>query len=333
MKISYKTVVIGEHTGYGNASRLLTTALRDRGVEILPDLDVRLNFCMPPDYEFGDRLTIGYTPWESTEVPQNWVAGLKAVDDLWVTSGFVKDVFARYRKNRAEDIFVLPHGIENCWEPVGHRRDRSRPFRFLHVGEPAERKGGELVLEAWHKAFKDRKDVELWMKCVKYPRARVKDKSGSIIASPGMFENNLKIISHVMTQQELWDLYRNVDCLVYPTRGEGWGLIPWEAQASGLPTIVPALGVASDVALHSTLQLQNYEWVPSDNQQIHPGEWLDLDVDELILKMQVMVRDYDYYAGHQEFAASRIHKNYSWESVADQAIERIEYMLTKYEPN
>lgn len=329
MKISYKTVVIGEHTGYGNASRLLTKSLMDRGVEIRPDSDVQLNFCMPPDYEFKDRLTIGYTPWESTDVPQNWIAGLKAVDDLWVTSPFVKDVFEKYRRNRKEDIFVLPHGIEECWKPVQHKREH-RPFRFLHVGEPAVRKGGELVLRAWYEAFKDRNDVELIIKCIKYPQARVKDKSGSIIASPGMFDNNLKILSHVMTQRELWELYRDVDCLVYPTRGEGWGLIPWEAQASGLPTIVTHDGVAADVAEYSTLQLRDTEWVMSDNQKIHPGEWLDISVDELVEKMQVMIRDYDYYSGMQSILTENMHKHYSWDSIARQAQDRINHMLTMY---
>lgn len=327
MKIGYKTVVIGEHTGYGNASRLLTSSLISNGIEIVEDADVQLNFCMPPDYEFADRLTIGYTPWESTDVPKNWVAGLKAVDDLWATSPFVRDVFSGYRKRVGEDIFVLPHGIEECWEPTLHTRNRV--FRFLHVGEPAIRKGGDILLRAWHKAFADRKDVELVMKCVKYPQCRVKDKSGSIIASPSMF-NNVRIIGSILSQEELLALYNSVDCLVYPTRGEGWGLIPWEAQASGLPTIIPLEGVAEDVANYSLSTLKNSRWVESDNQVIHPGDWLELDVDELIDHMESIMRSYNETASKQFELANDLHDTYSWKSIGRRAIERIDYMLTKF---
>lgn len=324
MRISYKTVIIGEHTGYGNASRLLTNSLMGRGVEIRPDSLVQLNFCMPPDYVFNNEgLTIGYTPWESTEVPENWVAGLRAVDDLWVTSDFVKGVFERYRKNRAHDIFVLPHGVEPCWFPYKH--ERNKVFTFLHVGEPAVRKGGDLVLQAWHKAFKDRKDVRLIYKVNKYPACRVKDSSGSIIGSPEHYKN-VETIRKIMTQQELWELYKSVDCMVYPTRGEGFGLIPWEAMASGLPTIIPEQGCASVMNTFASRLLHNSEWVDSDAERIHPGKWLDHDVDEIIHSMETVMKKYNDFAWHSYHGAERLHRQYSWDAVAQAAIQRIRMM-------
>lgn len=320
--ISYKTVVIGEHTGYGNASRLLTKSLEGRGVSLHPDSDVQLNFCMPPDYIFKDHgLTIGYTPWESTEVPENWVAGLRAVDDLWVTSDFVKDVFQKHRLNRQHDIFVLPHGIEECWKPVEHRRE-DRPFTFVHVGEPAVRKGGDIVLRAWHKAFKDRKDVRLIMKCNKYPAARVKDISGSIVMSPGMYDN-IDVVGNIMTQQEMWNMYARSDCMVYPTRGEGFGLIPWEAMATGLPTIIPEQGCAMVMNQFATGLLRNSQWVNSTATHEHPGQWLDPDVNEVIAQMEYVMSDYDAIGTARYWGAQKLHTDYSWDSIARLAISRI----------
>ena len=196
-KIDFKTVVIGEHTGYGNASRLLVSSLMNANIEFSSRADTKFNFCMPPDYRYG-KYTIGYTPWESTEVPKKWIDGLNRVDDLWVTSDFVANVFGDYTST---DIFELPHGIEECWKPFEHKR-QDRPFTFLHVGEPAVRKGGDILLRAWHKAFKDRDDVRLIFKCNKYVMSRVKDRSGSIVASPGMYEN-VSVIGRIMRQDEL----------------------------------------------------------------------------------------------------------------------------------
>jgi glycosyltransferase involved in cell wall biosynthesis len=320
MKIDFKTVVIAEETGYGNASRELKSALRGQGIEICPGSSIMLNFCMPPDYIFR-QTTIGYTPWESTEVPEGWVAGLKAVDDLWVTSEFVGDVFSLWRRG---EIYELPHGIDKIWEPVEHHLGDG-PFTFLHVGDPAVRKGGDFVLRAWLKAFANRKDVRLIYKCNKYPIARVKDRSGSIIASPGMFDN-VKIIGKKLTREEMHSLYVEADCMVYPTRGEGFGLIPFEAIGSGLPTIIPKLGVASSFVESSSIQLENSKWVNSDYQKIHPGKWLDHDVDELIEAMEAMISDYEKYRIRAKQCADDLHLNFSWDEIGKRAAHRIKFV-------
>lgn len=317
MNIDFKTVTIGAHTGYGNASRLLIEALEGRSVFVQSGSSICLNFCMPPDYRYSDY-TIGYTPWESTEVPKTWEAGLRGVDDLWTTSSWVADVFRRFRD---DPIWVFPHGIESCWTPFKHNRE-NRPFTFLHVGEPAERKGGDILLQAWHKAFRNRKDVRLIYKCIKFPACRVKDKSGSIIASPGMIDN-IDVITNIYSQEELLSLYNSSDCLVYPTRGEGFGLIPFEAMASGLPTILPSQGGTRDFAPMSPLRLNNSMWVTSTEEIIHPGLWMDHDVDELIYLMEYAIDNYEHISEQAYSSAQDIHMLYSWDLIALQIEDRL----------
>lgn len=289
----------------------------DRGVEICPDSDVTLNFCMPPDYHVS-KTTIGYTPWESTEVPRKWEMGLRFVDELWTTSSWVAEVFHQFRN---DNIQVIPHGIEDCWKPLQHKRE-DRPFTFLHVGEPAERKGGDMVLEAWYRAFKNRKDVKLIFKCIKYPTCRVKDRSGSIVLSPGMGDN-IEVYGQVFTQQELWNLYSSVDCLVYPTRGEGFGLIPFEAMASGLPTILPSQGGTRDFSWLSELTLNHSMWVHSTEELIHPGLWMDHDVDELIHLMESAIDKHESFSEHAYQASHYIHDVYSWDSIGEKVEKRL----------
>lgn len=319
LKINFNTMSIGPHTGYGNASRLLVEALKARGVEISPDADIVLNFCMPDRYKFG-KYTIGYTPWESTTIPASWREPMMRVDDLWTTSSWTAKVFAMNLERHRP--FVLPHGIEKCWKPNLRVGNIFNSFRFLHVGEPAIRKGGDIVLAAWHKAFRNRKDVRLTYKCQGYPAARVKDETGSIIASPGMIDN-VDVITQDYTQEEMWLLYFRSHCLLYPTRGEGFGLIPFEAMATGLPTILPEQGGTCDFAGWSLYYLSNSTWVESTDQRIHPGLWMDHDLDELIAKMEYVV-DHRERVWESAFQQSfGIHENYSWEKVADDCIGRI----------
>lgn len=273
-----------------------------------PDSSVMLNFCMPPAYKYRDR-TIGYTPWESTEVPESWIPGIKAVDELWATSSWVAEILGRYRDDK---VHVVPHGIEDCWTP--ERRKVKDKFTFLHIGEPAVRKGGDILLQAWHKAFSKRADMRLIYKCIKYPMCRVKDRSGSIVASPGMFDN-VKVLSHVMTPQELHDLYLSAHCLVYPTRGEGFGLIPLEAMATGLPTIFPAQGGTRDFAKYSNYTIRNSMWVSSTEEIVHPGLWMDHSVDEVIDLMQSVLQNYTIASEDAYSSAKDIHHDYAWERI------------------
>lgn len=320
-QISFNTISIGDHTGYGNGSRLLMKALGDQGIDIRPESSVMLNFCMPPAYEASD-ITIGYTPWESTEVPRNWVFGLRGVDELWTCCTWNATVYERFRQ---EPIFVLPLGIEDCWTRSLHKR-WDEPFTFLHVGEPAERKGGDMLLHAWWKHFRNRKDVKLIYKCIRYPGCRIKDRSGSIIGSPESIEN-IRTISNVMTQPELLKLYNSVDAMVYPTRGEGFGLIPFEAMASGLPTIFPDKGGTSDFVGFSPYLLTNSKWVESTEERIHPGLWLDHDIDELIALMEQVMLDYDAAAEWAYDSAYTIHANHTWDSIGKAAADRLAQYL------
>ncbi len=318
MDLEFKTVLIGAHTGYGNASRLLLDHLIGRGVDIREDANIKFNFCMPPDYEFGTH-TIGYTPWESTEVPNNWIAGLRGVDDLWATSSWVADIFKQYTKGR--DVFVLPHGIDSCWT-AKRRVHRSGAFRFLHVGEPAIRKGGDIVLEAWHRGFSHRRDVKLVYKSVGAPWCRVKDKRGSIIIAPKNHPS-IEVHDRIMTQEELLNLYYGCHALLYPSRGEGFGLIPLEAMATGMPTVIPSQGGLRDFSKYAAETLDNSTWVPSHNDLIHPGLWMDHDVDELIDKMEMIVGDYASYTQKAFDLTDEIHKTYNWTKIATKAIQRI----------
>lgn len=317
MEISFNTITIGEHTGYGNASRLLMEALEKRGCKISPVSNVMLNFCMPPDYKHS-HYTIGYTPWESTELPPNWLHQMTSVDELWTTSTWTANVFRKYTDR---DVFVLSHGIEPCWETDKRTLYGGEKMRFLHVGEPASRKGGDLLLQAWHKAFRNNPNVELVYKCIQYPACRVKDSEGSIVASPGDI-GNVKVMTQIMTQRELLSLYHSCHCMVYPTRGEGFGLIPFEAMATGMPVILPDKGGTGDFSSYG-ISLSDSQFVPSTSEFEHPGMWLNHNVDEIIDRMNYVIDNWSEVSASAFGEGLRIHRDFSWDKIAHQAIDRL----------
>ena len=325
MELAFKTISIGEHTGYGNASKSLVEALQGRGIKISPDSAIRLNFCMPPDYDAGEW-TIGYTPWESTKVPLNWTLPMKGVDDLWTTAKWVAETFEDITERK--DIFVLPHGIDPIWKEGDNKVRTAKPngpFTFLHVGEPAVRKGGDLFYNAWYKAFRHRKDVSIIIKSVGPAWCRAKDSRGHILSSPTSEAANnprVKTYEHVATQEWMRDLYMSANCLVYPSRGEGFGLIPLEAMATGRPVIIPGQGIG-DFTEHAAATLVKSEWVESKDQRVHPGAWMDHDLDELIYLMEMMISNYETYRHFQYNQRQAIFEKFDWDVIGRRAVERI----------
>lgn len=317
MQITINTPEIARHTGYGRASAELASALERAGVRVISDSNIIINFCMPKDYEYRD-ITIGYTPWESTEVPKGWEEHLIAVDDLWTTSKWTATVFKQVAHR---DAFVLHHGLNDTWRSKMHGPHEG-PFTFLHVGEPAVRKGGDIVLEAWHKAFR-KSGAKLIYKATGHPMARVKDRGGSIIYSPAhLVEDGGELINTVYSDEGMWDLYRRVDCLVYPTRGEGFGFIPLEAMASGLPTIVPNGGGTAEFAELAN-PLTKYMWSTA-NQVEHPGLWMDHNVDEVIATMRWVWNNYDYASKHAYANSTTVRETFNWDYIAEKFIDRVE---------
>lgn len=312
MKIDFHTYEIYENTGYGKIAKQLKSALERHGIEHVPGAPVAFNFCMPRHY-IHSEYNIGYTPWESTEVPDDWVYPLRGVDQLWTTCSWLKEVFAKFRPR--DEVSVWGHGIEPEFLPV-ERNSRIKPFRFLFVGDPAIRKGSEYVLAAWHQKFGDRKDVQLVYKCMKYPRARIKDSSGSIIASPGMFDN-IDVIGNSLDLAEYVSLLNSCHAMIYPSRGEGFGMIPFEALATGMPVIMPNETGMKDFSEFTPpeLLLTDIQWRESFDQTIHPGSWMELSSKEVMEKMELVVANYDNYAEYAFQRAHDLHTSYDWDTV------------------
>ena len=152
MDISFSTPVINLKTsnGYGHAASKIIDSLKRLGHNA-PFQDARakvqLNFSQPIYYKLHrNQYQISYTPWESTAIPKEWFEYLDNCDEVWTTSNWCKEVF---EANGIKDVKVYPHGIDPMWRPKKRNIEHGRPIKFLHVGEPAPRKAGQMVVDAF----------------------------------------------------------------------------------------------------------------------------------------------------------------------------------------
>ena len=114
------------------------------------------------------------------------------------------------------------------------REPRGEPLRYLFVGRLIERKGIEVLLDA----FRDVEGGELWVAGDGPLASRVEKAAAD--------DARVRVLGHVEAAQ-LDDLYSRVDVLVLPSHYDVWGLVVNEAQAYGLPVIATdQVGAAAD---------------------------------------------------------------------------------------
>jgi len=325
MKISFTGApeYMDRNVGYGEASYHIFQELGKQGIECVigePDSKISISFIQPNMYKFGKhQYKIGYTPWESTWIPESWEEPLKnGIDEMWTTSPWCAEVFKKYTD---KPVFVYEHGVEDEWIPLKRTRNESRPFRFLHVGEPYFRKDAQMVVRAFTEIFGKDPNFELVLKASRINTTRIFDPdTGEVRGSPGAFYPNIKSIEALLSNEQMNGLYDLCDVFVYPSWGEGFGLNPLQAMAKGIPTICTEAWAT--YGRYITMPLGS-EKVGSPWPTIHPGEMYRPNYEHLINYMKDVAENYEKYSDLAYKNAFLIHKDYNWEKVTKPAVQRL----------
>ena len=198
----------------------------------------------PPEYyrakKGGASLSL-LTMFETTSVPYIWPTRINEwFDRLIVPSTFCKDLFSR--EGVKIPIEIVPLGVDpDRWPYVERVPPENRPFRFLVFANArwdCPRKNFDIVVDAFTDRFANRKDVELV----------IKSSPGAKAARRTSLPSNVRVIEERLPQYRIVELLHSVDCLVFPSSGEGFGLPPREAMATGLPVIVTNWGGLAEIA-------------------------------------------------------------------------------------
>jgi len=310
------------NNGYGHAGTKIINSLKELGHEVgfqHVQSPVQLNFSQPDYFKLHrNQYQISYTPWESTVIPQKWRDPLSFVDEIWTTSDWCANVFT---DNGYKDVRVYPHGIDPVWAP--RRRRESDVIKFLHVGEPAPRKAGQMVVDAFAKLFGNDRRYSLTLKVYKHNTTRIYNNyiDKNILGLPNVLYNNIYIIDTDMTTEELVKLYHDHDVLVYPSYGEGFGFIPLQALATGMPTICTS-GWAHYENYIGPLKLKS-ELIDSPWPFPHEGKVYEPNYQHLLELMRDVTINFNAYSGFYYAQSTKIHKDYNWLQLTNNAFDHI----------
>lgn len=310
--------------GFGYATERMLNSLSilgyDWGVN-LKDSDVEIWFEQPHNVKWNndDAYKISYVPWESTALPGRdycevpWEGVMNSADEVWTPSPLIADWFKRYMAIEPP-VYVYEHGVDEIWTPTNRNVDDT--FKFLHVGMEGLRKGATETIRAFHLAFPDPKKsgVSLTMK---HPPSNNKIP----------WFRGVHYLGENYPIDKLVGLFHQHHAYVYPSYGEGFGLTPLQAMATGMPTItLPVWAPYSDF-LDPALSIGS-KMCKSPWPKIHPGMMFKPKLDDLVDSMRYV---YSNYSTAQDFAHSQVSgitEKYDWNALTKKMFEDLEKRMS-----
>ncbi|HEX4613968.1 MAG TPA: glycosyltransferase family 4 protein, partial [Urbifossiella sp.] len=231
----------------------IPAALADRIGRPLPGpADVWVRHRWPPDLSAPpEGRFVLVQPWEYGSLPREWAAAARdRAAEVWAYSRAVRDCYLAAGVP-ADRVHVVPLGVD----PARFRPDAAplplptrKGFKFLFVGGTIARKGFDVLLAAYGRAFTAADNVALVVKDVGttsfYAGQTGGDRVAAFRARAGAPE--VVYLPEPLAADRMPGLYAACDCLVLPFRGEGFGLPAVEAMACGRPAVVTAASPATD---------------------------------------------------------------------------------------
>lgn len=242
-------------------------------------------------------------------------------DTIFVSSNWGKEVLLN--NNIKSNINVVPLGVDrNIFNNENYSKTETEKYIFLNIGKWEVRKGHDILLELFFKAFPDQQDVELWI-CASentnsYSTQEDLARWKSIYNHP-----RIKIIPGVESQEDLARLMSASNCGIFPSRAEGWNLELLEMMSMNKPVI------ATNYSAHT-------EFCTKDNCFLVDIDSLESAFDNKAFKNQgnwakITSKQKDEFIDYMKFAyLNRLNSNlggintankYSWTNTAN-IIER-----------
>ncbi len=322
-----------QETGYGRMGKEFAKALQDCGVtlnqcsspvykkEVMDQMDAAAVAALPvhanalwmgaPSHVAGwweGQRTHVLTMWEATGVPPGFRENVHEIDTIIVPSEQNRELFSHWHKN----IKKVPLGINPEDWYFRERPPVREEFVFMTAGQGA-RKGIDLATRAFGIVFGGFTPSSRHARPVLVVKDRTHMKE---VKGEGIRE-----VSGTIHPQDEIELYATAHCFLGLARGEGWGMMPFQAMAQGCPTILAdAHGYAEFAHLAS-------EQISCGMSKAEPfifgdaDQWWEPNLSEVCEAMWDMYLNYESYLPRAQESAQVIGEQYTWGHSAAKLID------------
>lgn len=238
-----------------------------------------------------------FTMWETDTLPLAFIRYMPLFDQILVPCEHNRILFSQHHPN----VTVVPLGVDSTiWRPDPKAVVNNTRFQFRAGGSLWRRKGLDAVVEAFRRL--NLPDADL----------RIKAAPHALDAPQRVDVPNVYLDREWMTLEEQADWFRQADCYIAASRGEGFGLMPLQAIAAGIPTIITATSGQAQFA-HLASSVCRTRLVPADTL----GKWDEPDVGHLLELMRHHYQNRHTLQVEAYNRAPQAAEEFSWRKATD----------------
>jgi len=244
---------------------------------------------------------------------------LNSLDKIFVASHWARDIVLDNLSMPSDRVFVVPLGVDSSIFKPSNNNQSSKTI-FFNCGKWEVRKGHDVLVDMFNKAFSEEDNVELWMMCQNPFLSKEESQAWKDKYKKSKLGSKIKIIPRLKSQEEVYNIMETVDCGIFPSRAEGWNLELLELLSCG------KLAIASNVSAHTEfcnsqavtlIDMPEKELAHDNKWFFSQGSWAKITEKVIDNFAQAMREAYDKNQKDRSFvnkAGIEIAKKFSWEN-------------------
>ena len=217
--------------------------------------------------------------WETDTLPSVWnhIFNSDLFDGYLAPSKFVADMLVS--KVRGKPIYYYPHYIDAETSPKINIESKVKDedvFTALYIGQHTKRKGLEDAVISFIRTLGYNKDARLIMKYHTMSEREIEPNMltrHSVLCNTSRERPEAKIcaIDEMLDDDQMHQLYQKSSMLLFPTRGEGFGLPLAEAMVTGIPIVYTDWSSSSEVCEGSSGNFPVKYYLDEAHSMLHHG--------------------------------------------------------------
>lgn len=275
---------------------------------------------------------VHYFVWESSKIHPHHARAFKKADLVLTATNYLKVA----AKRSGVKSTVWHHGVDGRFQ-LKDLEKKQEKFVFLHHNAYEYRKGTEILLKAFADEFYLDEPVKLIIKARERKHSVwltgafgtfTSEQLAMLRTDPEKFQRTFLKIDHPLVEEvighvsdeEMVRINQEANCFVFPAKGEGWGLPPFEAAAMGIVPILPNQGSFKEwFNSECMLDIKIAGYLNSEPR--YTGYMFYPSVKDLRKKLRWAFEHQDEIKQMGYKASAYIHANYNWNKIYNELVD------------